>query len=152
MDPTSAAKLEGEQPILSFPWKEDEGDDDRSYMVSARSLVRDVELYRNWQKESLNKDSDSLSLSKLRTLVSSLNLISGDICCTLDLMEVKENNDWFPECKIECRLEYHGVENQYELKELSWKVDQRRRKVLMEIASRELSQQTKQQSKRRKME
>ena len=64
-------------------------------------------------------DTKEQSLSTLRKVVRYLYLISGDISCTMDLISVTENNGWFPATKVEKRLEYHGVENPTELKELS---------------------------------
>ena len=113
--------------------------DDYQFMASACVLVHDVDAYRKWQQQNMEVDTKEQSLSTLKKVVRYLNLISGDICCTMDLISLTENNGWFPASKVEKRLEYHGVENQTELKELSWQIEARRKSVLTEIVSRELS-------------
>jgi hypothetical protein len=120
--------------------------DDYQFMVSACMLVHDVDAYRKWQKENMEIDMRKQSLVNLRKVVRFLNLISGDISCTMDLMSLTENNGWFPSTKVEKRLEYHGAENLMELKELSWQIEARRKTVLIEIVRRELSLEAKRKS------
>lgn len=111
--------------------------DDYQFMVSASMLAHDVDVYRKWQQENMETSTKEQSLSGLRRVVRFLNLISGDISCTMDLISLTESNNWFPTTKVDRRMEFHGVENLLELKELSWQIEARRKIVLTEIASRE---------------